>query len=170
MGVFLVVVVLFVFHTCLQVATFNSSYRIMWLSLIFCGSCAGAMRILLTIAFGKGHHHDAKRITTTGMVVIAVLVALLGTLVFFLSRQLGRIFSNDSLILQEFENIRLPFALTVVFMNLAVTQEQPLQAMVIVFPSLFVFFTVLLGTPHYCSYYWFVWKLGCSRCCFCRFC
>ena len=43
-----------------DVAVFSASYRIMWISLVFCGSIAGAVAILLTLAFGKGHHKDAK--------------------------------------------------------------------------------------------------------------
>lgn len=71
-----------------QVAVFNSSYRVMWMVMIFVGSIAGAMRcnkkknssffqfiffsIKLNVALGAGQPINAKFITKVGLILVFV--------------------------------------------------------------------------------------------------
>eukprot|EP00051_Salpingoeca_urceolata_P016031 m.211103 g.211103 ORF g.211103 m.211103 type:complete len:511 (-) comp18571_c0_seq3:335-1867(-) len=107
-----------------DVAVFNASYRILWICLTFAGSVAGAAGIRLGMSLGAGYAQDAKRIAGIATVLVVIILCGLGLIVFFLSRQLGKIFSSDPEVLDLFYSIRAPLAAMMVLMNLSVFLER----------------------------------------------
>jgi Na+-driven multidrug efflux pump len=65
----------------------------------------------------------AKKIMCVGTGVACTVIAILACIIFFFSRQLGMIFSDDPEVLNRFYEIRLPFAATAALMNLTVFLE-----------------------------------------------
>ena len=112
-----------------EVAVFTTSYRIMWIGLTFVGSVSAAVSIRLGIAFGRGDAADARYLSLIGMLIVCVFVVGVGSGIALFSRQLGSIFSSDPVILDEFERVGLPLALTTAFMNLSVAFESIVKSM-----------------------------------------
>jgi len=105
-------------------AVFNSSYRICWMCLTFCGALAGAVGTQLNIALGKGSVEDAKRSAWVGTALAAFFMVMLGAVIVCIPRTLGRIFSDDPAVLDVFEESRWPFAAFAVLMNMSVNVER----------------------------------------------
>jgi len=108
----------------INLAVWNTSYRICWLVLIFSGSVAGAMGTKVGNALGAGDAGAAKRQVAAGVLVcVTVLLALCG-LVVLAPRAFGHIFSDDPEVLDLFEESRWAMAAFVGLMNLAVVLEK----------------------------------------------
>ena len=108
----------------LDVALFNTSYRIMWIVLIVVNAVAGASGIKMTMRLGNMDYNGAKQAAKVGILLTIVVLSVLFLAIFFFIRAFGRIFTNDPDFLNLFESVRLPFAISLVFMNLAVAIEK----------------------------------------------
>uniref|UniRef100_A0A0G4GH14 Multidrug and toxic compound extrusion protein n=1 Tax=Chromera velia CCMP2878 TaxID=1169474 RepID=A0A0G4GH14_9ALVE len=112
-----------------QLAVFNSSYRILWISLTFVGSLSGAVSIKLGVALGGGDTRLARRYAAVGGAAAVVVLCVCGVLVIVFARQLGRIFGDDPEMLASYEEIRYPLCAMLVLMNFSVYLEQIPMAM-----------------------------------------
>jgi multidrug resistance protein, MATE family len=108
----------------LEVAVFNTGYRIMWMVLIMVNAMSIATGIKLTTRLGKLDTVGAKQAAVVGFCITACILSTVGFLVLSKIRWLGRIFTNDEEFLQLFEEVRVPFVLTLVLMNLSVSIER----------------------------------------------
>lgn len=107
-----------------DLAVFNSSYRILWMCLIFIGALGGATGIKLGMALGAGNGARARMLARLGICCAVVTLFVLAVAVYSMPRQLAHIFSTDPDVIDEFERIRLPLAATMFFMNLSVMLER----------------------------------------------
>lgn len=107
-----------------DLAVFNASYRICWMCLTFVGALSGAVGTQLNIALGKGSVEDAKRTSAVGISMAIGFLVVLGSIIVFIPRALGLIFSNDPVVLDSFQESRWPFAAFAVLMNLSVCIER----------------------------------------------
>ena len=107
-----------------QVAVFNTSYRIMWIVLIMVSALSSAAGIKTSMRLGKLDHAGAKQAGEVGIGMSVVFLALVGGLVAWKVRALGRIFTADEQFLDLFEEAGVPFALTLILMNLSVAIER----------------------------------------------
>jgi len=107
-----------------EVAVFNTSYRIMWLVLVLVNALASASGIKTSLRLGKMDHEGAKQAGEVGVGLSALVLLLLGSVVVWKIRWLGRIFTNDEEFLALFEETKWPFTLTLVLMNLSVAIER----------------------------------------------
>ena len=64
--------------------------------------------IKLGIALGGGEVAAAKRTTAVGVGITAVVLVFLAAAVYLYPRQLGSIFSEDPVVLDLFQEIRVP--------------------------------------------------------------
>lgn len=108
----------------LNIAVWNASYRICWISLTFLGSVGGAMSIKLGKNLGGGQAKDAKRVAAVGIGIAVCLAVMLGAVVVAIPRQIGTIFDSDPEILDIFEEVRWPLAAFIVTMNVGTMMEQ----------------------------------------------
>eukprot|EP00536_Pseudo-nitzschia_multiseries_P009277 jgi/Psemu1/200296/e_gw1.255.29.1 len=108
----------------IEVAVFNTAYRIMWITLVFCSSCAGAAAINVSLRLGNMDPHGAQQAAAVGIGIASVAICVLGGLVLAKSRWFGRIFTDDKEFLDLFEECAVPFALTLCFMNMAIVVER----------------------------------------------
>lgn len=108
----------------LEVAVFNTSYRIMWIVLIMVNALSSASGIKTSMRLGKMDHVGAKQAGEVGIYLSGVFLVLVAGLLLWKVRLLGRIFTNDDEFLDMFEEARVPFTLTLVFMNLSVAIER----------------------------------------------
>mmetsp|Transcript_5735 Transcript_5735/g.14218 ORF Transcript_5735/g.14218 Transcript_5735/m.14218 type:complete len:557 (+) Transcript_5735:259-1929(+) len=108
----------------IDVAVFNTAYRIMWIALIFVNSNAAAAAINVSLRLGNMDPHGAKQAACVGIGLAVAVVGVLGWLVLWKSRWFGKIFTNDEEFLDLFVECSVPFALTLCFMNLAVAIER----------------------------------------------
>jgi MATE family multidrug resistance protein len=106
-----------------EVGLFNASYRILWITLIFVGAISAASGIKIGSKLGSGQSLAARTAAFVGISLVMVCLIVLATLVYYNTRLFGRIFTNDESYLDLFEECRLPFTLTLFFMNLAVGIE-----------------------------------------------
>lgn len=106
-----------------NVAVWNTSYRICWMSLTFVGSLSGAMSTQIGLNLGAGRVANAKRQTIIGVMMGVTLLFCLVAIVIAIPREFGMIFSNDPIILDKFEESNLAMAAFVGFMNLSVLIE-----------------------------------------------
>eukprot|EP00985_Skeletonema_marinoi_P022900 scaffold14867_cov194-Skeletonema_marinoi.AAC.2 len=106
-----------------EVGLFNASYRILWITLIFVGAISSASGVKIGLNLGRGHSLAARQAGFVGISLVMVCLVVLAMLVYYNTRMLGRIFTNDESYLDLFEECRLPFAATLFFMNLAVGIE-----------------------------------------------
>jgi len=107
-----------------EVAVFNTSYRIMWITLIVIGSIAGASAINMTLRLGNMNPYGARQAGYVGIALSAVILVLLGGFILVDSRLVARIFTEDEIFLSMFQEASIPFTLTLCFMNLAVAIER----------------------------------------------
>jgi len=107
-----------------DLAVFNSSYRILWMCLILIGSFAGALSIKLGTAFGAGKVRTAKETAAVATIVTVATLAGLSVLVVSFPRYLAAIFSSDLEIQDRFEDIRFPLAAMMFLMNFSVFLER----------------------------------------------
>lgn len=107
----------------LNVAIWNTGYRLCWICLAFNGSLVSAMGIKLSNALGRGDASAARRHMFTGLVICFALTGLLASIIICIPRYCGMIFSNDTEVLDAFEDSRFALAAFVGFMNLSVVLE-----------------------------------------------
>jgi Na+-driven multidrug efflux pump len=101
----------------------------MWIALIVIGSLASASSINMTIRLGKMNPEGARQAGYVGIALSAAILILLGGVILAKSRMFARIFTEDELFLDLFEEASFPFTLTLCFMNLAVAIERVPYAM-----------------------------------------
>ena len=111
------------------VAVFNTSYRIMWVVLIAISALASAAGIKLTIRLGRNQGKLARQAGMIGLGLAAAVLLVLGFLVYYNLRTLGRIFTNDEEFLGMWQDAALPFTITLVLMNFSVALERLPYAM-----------------------------------------
>jgi len=107
----------------LEVAVFNTSYRIMWITLTVIGSISGASGIKMGLRLGSGDHNYAKQAGNLCVQVCLVLVIAIALALTIDIRVFGRIFSADEEFLDLLDECKLPFVLTLGLMNFAVAIE-----------------------------------------------
>lgn len=107
-----------------EVAVFNTSYRIMWIVLIMVNALSSASGIKTSRRLGKMNHAGAKQAGWVGIYMAALVLLIIGSFVYFKIRLFGRIFTEDQEFLDLFEEAKLPFTLTLVLMNMSVAIER----------------------------------------------
>jgi multidrug resistance protein, MATE family len=107
-----------------EVAVFNTGYRIMWIVLIMVNSLSSAAGIKTSIRLGKLDHVGAKQAGWVGIYMAILILSLIGGFVLWKIRWFGRIFTEDSEFLDLFEEVKWPFTLTLILMNLSVAIER----------------------------------------------
>jgi MATE family multidrug resistance protein len=107
-----------------QVAVFNTSYRIMWIVLIMVSALSSAAGIKTSMRLGKLDHVGAKRAGEAGIYMSALFLASIGLVILRNIRVLGRIFTQDEEFLDLFEQAKWPFTITLLLMNLSVALER----------------------------------------------
>jgi len=108
----------------INVAVWNTSYRICWLCLIFIGAMASAMGIKLNIALGSGDLSNIRRVIGAAFIAVGITIGILMLLIVCIPRHLGMIFSSDAQVLDLFEESRFGLAAFVGLMNLAMLVER----------------------------------------------
>ena len=107
-----------------EVAVFNTAYRIMWIALIFVVSISAAASINMSIRLGKMDPNGAKQ---AGEVSIGMAVFMLLFLVSFIlirNRWFGLIFTSDEEFLELFAECAIPFTVSLFFMNISIALER----------------------------------------------
>jgi len=107
-----------------EVAVFNTSYRIMWIVLIMVSALATAAGIKTSRRLGRLDHGGAKQAGWLGIILSALILLFVGSFVYWKIRLFGRIFTEDEEFLTMFDEARLPFVLTLVLMNMSVAIER----------------------------------------------
>jgi len=106
-----------------EVGVFNASYRIMWITIIFVGSLAGAAGIKIGMRLGRGDADGARRAAAVGIGLAISFLFVLSAMVYCNMRALGMLFTNDPSYLELFVECRWPFTCVLFFMNLSVGIE-----------------------------------------------
>ena len=107
-----------------DVAVFNTSYRIMWIVLIMVNALSGAAAIKMSMRLGRLDSEGARQAGYVGVFLsLAVLIILFFAIATNI-RVFGRIFTSDPDFLDLFDEARWPFTITLVLMNLAVAIEK----------------------------------------------
>lgn len=107
-----------------QVAVFNTSYRIMWITLIIINALSSASGIKMSMRLGNLNHIGAKQAAHVGLTLSCIVLCIVSFLVLWQIRTLGSIFTHDEEFLQLFEDCATPFTTTLFLMNLAVAIEK----------------------------------------------
>lgn len=113
----------------LDVAVFNTSYRIMWMALTMVSSLGASVNIRLSTYIGSGDIKVAKETMRLGLVMMLFSVAGFILLLFFFMRDIASIFSSDTVVVEQFFLVRVPMMCMLFFMALAVFLEQVPVAM-----------------------------------------
>jgi len=101
----------------------------MWIALVMVGSLAGASAINMSLRLGEMNPMGARQAGLVGIAMSAFILIVVGCVLLVKSRMVARIFTEDLLFLDMFEEASLPFTLTLCFMNLAVAIERIPYAM-----------------------------------------
>jgi len=107
-----------------EVAVFNTAYRIMWITLIFVASISSAASINMSIRLGKMDPMGAKQAGHVSIGMAVCMLFVLASLILFKSRWFGLIFTNNEEFLALFNDCRVPFTISLFFMNLAIVIER----------------------------------------------
>jgi len=107
----------------IDAAVFTASYRVMWMMLIAVGALRRVVAITAAPLLGANKPTKAKRVMVVGAACATTIIVAMASVVFFFSRQIGSIFSDDVEVLDRFYAIRAPFAATAALMNLTVFLE-----------------------------------------------
>jgi multidrug resistance protein, MATE family len=108
----------------IEVAVFNTGYRIMWIVLVLIGALSSAAGIITSQRLGQMNHLGAKQAGWVGIYLSMAVLSVIGTFVLWKIRWFGRIFTEDDKFLDLFEEARVPFTLALVLMNLSVAIER----------------------------------------------
>lgn len=106
-----------------EVAVFNTSYRLLWLSLIFIGCLASAASILAGQAVGAADQHTFHRVLKVSAAFAISILAVAGALLVSMPDTIARIFTNDADVLALFRASRFSLAAFLIFMNGSVFLE-----------------------------------------------
>eukprot|EP00035_Acanthoeca_spectabilis_P006906 m.130486 g.130486 ORF g.130486 m.130486 type:complete len:494 (-) comp13713_c0_seq8:102-1583(-) len=98
-----------------MLATFNTSYRILWMCLVISGSIGGATSIKMARTFGLGRPGQAKQSAMVGGFLVFSVLGGLATIVAIFPRELGSVFTTDNAILDVFVDIRFALAAMMVY-------------------------------------------------------
>jgi len=112
-----------------QLAVFQISYRFLWMGLIIVMAIGIAQGIMISMFLGGGSIRRAQRITKIGLAFNCTFLILLSLVLFFFARSLGKIFTSDPVLLDLFEEQRLPISLLLITMNLSTAIERILSAL-----------------------------------------
>jgi Na+-driven multidrug efflux pump len=96
----------------------------MWIVLIMVMALSSASGIKTSRRLGRMNHAGAKQAGWVGIYMAALVLLVIGSLVYFQIRAFGRIFTEDEEFLDLFEEAKLPFTLTLVLMNMSVAIER----------------------------------------------
>ena len=107
-----------------EVAIFNTSYRVMWIVLVLVMAFAGASGINMSMRLGRLDANGARQAGYIGVGMASAICLVIGGLVWTHIRSLGRIFTNDEVFLDKFAEVRSPFSITLILMNIAVAIEK----------------------------------------------
>lgn len=107
-----------------EVAVFNTSYRIMWINLVLVVALAGASGINMSMRLGRLDSRGAKQSGHIGVGMSSAVCLIIGGLVWSQIRAFGQIFTNDPIFLDMFAEVRTPFCITLVLMNIAIAIER----------------------------------------------
>jgi len=108
----------------IEVAVFNTSYRIMWMTLIVVNSLSMASSIKMSMRFGAMNWMGARQAGHAGLgMCFLVLIVICLALVFHI-RLFGQIFTSDPAFLDLFAAARVPFTVTLFLMNLSIALEK----------------------------------------------
>jgi len=108
----------------LEVATFNASYRILWMTLTVVGSLAYAVRVRLANFLGAAASRNAQKAVAAGCILTCGVLVGLACAVLVSTRDIAELFTNDGQILALFQECRVPLSMTLFFMNLSIFLEQ----------------------------------------------
>ena len=107
-----------------EVAVFNTAYRIMWIALIFVASISAAASINMSIRLGKNDPMGAKQAGEISIGMAMCVLFLLVSLILLKNRWFGLIFTNDEEFLQLFSECSFPFSISLFFMNMSIVIER----------------------------------------------
>ena len=96
----------------------------MWIALILVGAIAGASAINMSLRLGRMDPMGARQAGYVGIAMATLFLAVFSMLLVTQPLFFGRIFTNDAIFLEMFDKSRIPFTLTLFFMNLAVAIER----------------------------------------------
>lgn len=108
----------------LEVAVFNTSYRIMWIVLIMVNALSSAAGIKMSQRLGNMDPNGAKQAGEVGIILSFLVLAVIMLGVFFFIRAFGLIFTHDEAFLDLFETTKVPFCCTLFLMNMSVAIER----------------------------------------------
>ena len=108
----------------IEIAVFNTSYRITWMTLTFVGSLGGALGTRLGIQLGAGDIQGGKQTMLVGGMMCCSALALLSVLVLVFMRQIASIFSDDQVVIDSFVAVRWPLSVMIFVMNFSVFLER----------------------------------------------
>ncbi|EDQ93132.1 uncharacterized protein MONBRDRAFT_31051 [Monosiga brevicollis MX1] len=111
-----------------ELAAFNASYKIIYLSHQFAISVGIASSIRTGIYLGAGQAHDARRSSWLGTGIASSISFTLAVFVFFFPSTFGSIFTSDENVLAIFRDIRMYLAITVCLMSASDTMESIMLA------------------------------------------
>jgi len=106
-----------------ELAVFNSSYRILWITLTVVGALAQSVGILVGQNMASGDIHRSKSILHNGGSFTILTLLLLTVIIFLNLEEFAGIFSNDTEIKEVFLKIRTPLCLELFLMNMSVFFE-----------------------------------------------
>mmetsp|Transcript_26699 Transcript_26699/g.57494 ORF Transcript_26699/g.57494 Transcript_26699/m.57494 type:complete len:408 (+) Transcript_26699:671-1894(+) len=107
-----------------DVAVFNTAYRIMWITLIFVVSIAGAASIKMSIRLGKMDPCGARQAGYVSIGMVILMLCVLGFFILLRNRWFGLIFTSDEEFLSLFQECSIPFTVSLFLMNLSVALER----------------------------------------------
>jgi multidrug resistance protein, MATE family len=112
-----------------DIAVFNTGFRIMWLVMTLTAALSVAAGIKTGQRLGSMDYQGAKQAGWVGIYLSVVVLCVTGFIVVWRIRWFGRVFSDDREFLDLFEEVRWPFTLTLVLMNLSIALERVLYTL-----------------------------------------
>jgi Na+-driven multidrug efflux pump len=107
-----------------EVAVYNTAYRITWITMMFVFAMAGASSTNMCLRLGRMDPCGARQAGYVGIWMATAVLVILSFLILMKGRWFGLIFSNDETFLALFEDATIPFTATLFFTDLCVALEQ----------------------------------------------
>jgi multidrug resistance protein, MATE family len=108
----------------IEVAVYNTAYRIAWFTMTFVFSMAGAASTNMCLRLGRGNSESARQAGYVGVAMATGVLFIESVILLTKGRWFGLVFSNDKEFLVLFEESIVPFTAMLFFMNLCVALEQ----------------------------------------------